>query len=462
LSLFGSGKLGGKKFYVQDFHNAYRFRPHVNPVRQKFQGYVNFILNREFFGSLYGDPANINEYRTTISSLVKTADLPSVNFQTEIKNSFNRKRIKLTGREYNPVTMQVYDTVGNEWISLLMKYFSYHFMDPRNQEQGDGPFRRDIGGSSAGKSFGGTDFAGSTFGKSDDSSMSKFTGKFDSNSDGLNIQKTSQFFERIDYVLYHGRKGIQYSLINPYLVRFTPSPLDYADSNAFEFGLEFQYEKFTVHSIANFDLGAEDNDRFDPSAKNMKGPAHELDPVMEDNFASGHLGEQNLEFLTPNDSDLMLTRSVQEEAIDTPPVEEDESTADGASEETTGDSAPDGEEVTDAQNNAEGDEDNNALVQVYGQAATFPDNAAPDGLFGESWFGDLLDASLSAAITGADIKDAALGSLGQSAIRYLDQNPDAVNNGVSGAVDAVRSVIAPEDQAEDPPEENTPTRGATP
>jgi hypothetical protein len=181
---------------------------------------------------------------------------------------------------------------------------------------------------------------------------------------------------------------------------------------------------------------------------------------MEDNFASGHLGEQNLEFLTPNDSDLMLTRSVQEEAIDPPPVEEDESTADGSSEETTGDPAPDGEEVTDAQNNAEGDEDNNALVQVYGQAATFPDNAAPDGLFGESWFGDLLDASLSAAITGADIKDAALGSLGQSAIRYLDQNPDAVNNGVSGAVDAVRSVIAPEDQAENPPEENTPTRGA--
>jgi hypothetical protein len=457
LSLFGSGKLGGKKFYVQDFHNAYRFRPHVNPVRQKFQGYVNFILNREFFGSLYGDPANKNEYRTTISSLVKTADLPSVNFQTEVKNSFNRKRIKLTGREYNPVTMQVYDTVGNEWITLLMKYFSFHFMDPRNQEQGDGTFRRDIGGSDSGKSFGGTDFAGSEFGPSDDSGMSKFTGKFDSNSDGLNIQKTSQFFERIDYVLYHGRKGIQYSLINPYLVRFTPSPLDYADSNAFEFGLEFQYEKFTVHSIANFDLGAEDNDRFDPTAKKMKGPAHELDPVMKDNLDSGPMGEQNLEFLTPNDSDLMLTRSVQEEAIPQPPKEEEPD--DDPSDETTGDSAPDGADVTDAQNKAESEDDPNTLESVYKQGATFPTEAEPSGLFGESWFGDLLDASLSAAITGADVKDAALGSLGQSAIRYLDQNPDAVKDSITTAVDAVKSVVAPEDQAENPPEENTPTRG---
>ena len=72
MSFFGSTDLS-KKFYVQDFHNAYRFRPHVNPVRQKFQGYVNFVLNREFWGTLYGD-ADQNEFRTTISSLVKTAD----------------------------------------------------------------------------------------------------------------------------------------------------------------------------------------------------------------------------------------------------------------------------------------------------------------------------------------------------------------------------------------------------
>lgn len=459
MSLFGSGSLGGKKFYVQDFHNAYRYRPHVNPVRQKFQGYVNFILNREFFGSLYGESSK-NEFRTTISSLVKTADLPSINFQTETKNSFNRKSIKLTGREYNPVTMQVYDTVGNEWISVLMKYFSYHFMDPRNQEQGTDPERRDIGGSNRGKSTGGTDMIGSQSGPSEDSGMTKFTGAFDSNSDGLNIQETSHFFERIDYVLYHGKRGIQYSLINPYLVRFTPAPLDYADSNAFEFGLEFQYEKFTVHSVANFSLGAEDYDRFDPSAAKFKGPAHELDPIMEDALSdNGAQGQQRLEFLTPASSDLLLTRSTQVSAS-----AEDGGSGDGTgddSEQTdetkSGDPAPDPSDVTDKQNQNNDENDSGPLQSVYGEAATFPEDDTSGGLFGESWFGDLLDASLSAAITGADVKDAALGSLGQSAIRWLDTNPDAVKDIVTGNN---KSPVAESDQAAAPAEEqDPPTRG---
>lgn len=419
MSFFGSTDLS-KKFYVQDFHNAYRFRPHVNPVRQKFQGYVNFVLNREFWGTLYGD-ADQNEFRTTISSLVKTADLPSVNFQTEVKNSFNRKRIKLTGREYNPVTMQVYDTVGNEWISVLMKYFSYHFMDPRNQEQGADAARRDIGGSNAGKSFGGTDYTGSTFGKTaDSSSMAKFTGAFDSNADGLNIQKTSNFFERIDYVLYHGKKGIQYSLINPFLVRFTPTPLDYADSSAFEFGLEFQYEKFTVHSIANFDLGAEDMDRFDPTADKFSGPAHELDPLVEDNLASGPMSRQDLEFLTPKDSDFLLTRSTQEHAIASPEPNDDE-TEGNENEETDGQSDPDGEEVS------SGDTDStDGLRAVYGQAATFAGPGTTPST-GFSWIDDLFDAGIAAAISGADVKDAIIGSVGQSAIKFISEQDVADN-----------------------------------
>ena len=309
-------------------------------------------------------------------------------------------------------------------------------------------------------STGGTDMIGSQSGPSDDSGMTKFTGAFDSNSDGLNIQETSHFFERIDYVLYHGKRGIQYSLINPYLVRFTPAPLDYADSNAFEFGLEFQYEKFTVHSVANFSLGAEDYDRFDPSAAKFEGPAHELDPIMEDALSdNGAQGQQRLEFLTPTSSDLLLTRSTQISAS-----AEDGGSGDGTgddSEQTdetkSGDPSPDPSDVTDKQNQNNDENDSGPLKSVYGEAATFPEDGTSGGLFGESWFGDLLDASLSAAITGADIKDAALGSLGQSAIRWLDTNPDAVKDTFTGNNE---SSVAESDQAAAPAEEqDTPTRG---
>ncbi|SVD16210.1 uncharacterized protein METZ01_LOCUS369064, partial [marine metagenome] len=86
------GKSVNKKFLLRDFRNAARLAPGVNPPRQKFEGYVNFILNRDLYASLFGDSTQ-NEFRTQISSLIRTADLPSVVFQTETKNAYNKKKI---------------------------------------------------------------------------------------------------------------------------------------------------------------------------------------------------------------------------------------------------------------------------------------------------------------------------------------------------------------------------------
>ena len=41
------GKNAKDKFYARDFRNNYRFRPDVNPPRIKFEGYVNFVFNRD-------------------------------------------------------------------------------------------------------------------------------------------------------------------------------------------------------------------------------------------------------------------------------------------------------------------------------------------------------------------------------------------------------------------------------
>ncbi len=48
FDIFGNG--GNNKFYARDFRNAYGFRPDINPPRQKFNGYINFIVNRELYG----------------------------------------------------------------------------------------------------------------------------------------------------------------------------------------------------------------------------------------------------------------------------------------------------------------------------------------------------------------------------------------------------------------------------
>jgi hypothetical protein len=183
--------------------------------------------------------------------------MPGVQFQTETLNNYNRKKIVNTGVTYDPISMTVYDTVGNEWLILLMKYFSYHYMNPRNQNP-DGS--RDIAG--ADPRFGGYETIESAFASD----------SFNSNQAGYNTNITAHFFERIDYVLYHGNKGVQYSLINPVMTGFKASDIDYSDSGFKDFELQFEYESFTVYNRVNFGLTEEDVDRFENVA-DLSGPA---------------------------------------------------------------------------------------------------------------------------------------------------------------------------------------------
>ena len=77
------GKNTKSKFYARDFRNNYRFRPDVNPPRIKFEGYVNFVFNRDL-SSFLG--LENNTYKTNITSLVRRASLPQVSFKNAIKN----------------------------------------------------------------------------------------------------------------------------------------------------------------------------------------------------------------------------------------------------------------------------------------------------------------------------------------------------------------------------------------
>lgn len=268
------GPYSGRRFYLRDFRNAYRLRPDVNPPRQKFQGYVNFIINRDLAAFLYSegpDPGS-TELRTTISSLVRTAELPAVNFKTDTKNQYNRKKIINTGVEYQPVNMTVFDTVGNEWLTVLMRYFSYHYMNPRNKQSNDlsDGSARDLGSRESNSNY-----VTGTGGK--ETARSEFGGDtFDSNRAGYNPNITSNFFERIDYVLYHGNKGVQYSIMNPVLTSFKPGTIDYSSSDVMEFSLTLEYESFTTYSTYNFGLSGEDLDRFDTVEASLIDENHHL------------------------------------------------------------------------------------------------------------------------------------------------------------------------------------------
>lgn len=82
------GKNSKSKFYARDFRNNYRFRPDVNPPRVKFEGYVNFVFNRNLASFL---DLNNSTYKTNITSLVRRATLPQVNFKNTVRNQYNKR-----------------------------------------------------------------------------------------------------------------------------------------------------------------------------------------------------------------------------------------------------------------------------------------------------------------------------------------------------------------------------------
>lgn len=396
FDLLGSGS--GRNFYLRDFRNAYKFRPDVNPVRQKFQGYVNFIFNRDLYETLYADPSDgSKEFRTTISSLVRTAELPGVNFNTETFNQYNRKKIVNTGVEYTPVSMTVYDTVGNEWLSVLMKYFAYHYMNPRNKSRNGRDIANHILRS------GGAENIGSEF----------LTEVFDSNRAGYNPNLTANFFERIDYVMYHGNKGVQYSIINPVLTSFKPGGLDYSDSGYREFDLSFEYESFTTHSVSNFDLTDEDGDRFE-DASAYQGPAF----TAAEELIS--LKEQNLRFMdTPRTGQYVPGAIVSTGETETTDGE------DGAVPSSVGEENPDALAVQQELSSRTGD-----IRNTYGVTATFATGTNEEET---NPFLDLIldtaDNAIATAINGGNVKDVALNTaLGGLAGIVGNTINNAINN----------------------------------
>lgn len=253
-----TGKNTVDNFYARDFRNNYRFRPEVNPPRQQFQGYVNFIFNRNVLQLLGNE--NLT-FKTSMSSLVRTAQLPAVEFNMVEKNNFNKKRNVTTGVSYAPVDITVFDTVNNEWLTVLMKYFAYLHMDPRNKNK-----------------FGDRDINFNTP-MTEELFDSKFGdgGKFHSNEAGINLQVDQNFFERVDYILYAGGKGVQYSIMKPMIKSFAPKSIDYSSSDFMEFTMQLVYENFTTFDIVNFDLATVDLDRFEdigdftiPGEENLK------------------------------------------------------------------------------------------------------------------------------------------------------------------------------------------------
>lgn len=233
---------------LRNWRNADRFKPNVTPPRQKFAGFVEFHFNPSIISGLSDSSA----FRTQISSLVQTAKIPEIQFQTQSKKSYNHRRLIQTGVDYGPCNLSVIDTVNNEWLTLFMKYFAYYYNEPRNRTESGNGNQRD----NAPKQWDSNSEAlvkSSAFGS---------TG-FSSNTAGLDATKDSHFIETIRIINYAGGKGIEYILFRPQITSFDPGELDYTTSEFRTFDISFEIENMTVNSKFNFEMNDVDLARFE-------------------------------------------------------------------------------------------------------------------------------------------------------------------------------------------------------
>ena len=239
--------------YYGEYNNALRYKPSINPARQQFSGIVNFYFNPAIAGLV-----TTADTRNGLSSLVKTATMPSFKLKTDIRNQYNKKRVTVSGVEYDPIKISVYDTVDSVWMTTIMRTYQHLFLNPANRFETNGtgetvprPLPYDV----VPEKF--------TSG-SESGSVSGFTQKWNEESTGYNIRPgiEKNIISRIDFLMYHAQKFTRYTVFNPIIVGFDMDGIDYSSSQPIAINMDIEYENFSMDPLVNNFLPEDDMKRF--------------------------------------------------------------------------------------------------------------------------------------------------------------------------------------------------------
>jgi hypothetical protein len=261
---------------------------------------------------------------------------------------------------------------------------------------------------------------------------------YDSNAYGYNTNRDPNFFERIDFILYHGNKGVQYSIINPTLKSLKMGDIDYSSSDILEYELTFDYENFVPYSVTNFTLTDADVQRFEQAYK-FVGPAFEegRKPIAIGTKESP-ANPTTLEFLgtpAPAGNSKSQLRSSQptikkpESPTATQPAAPGQSTTTAAqpspAQAATAATSDAGAAANASQSGGTFKGDTRAkLTDVYGDSARFADalGKTKKSSFLENLVGNAAGAALGAALSGKNVKNAVVGSVIGTSVSTVSSN----------------------------------------
>jgi hypothetical protein len=211
LGSFVSG-LTNPKGIVGNYRHATRlfvddtFR--LSP-RTKFNFYVRFEINKNVVKAPNFSDRHIDE----VGLLVKSTDLPKFNFDSVVKNQYNRKKIIYKQINYEPLAFTLHDDSAGIINALWALYYGYYIADRQNPSQA---------------------FKESKYRENFDE-ISKFRYGMDNNI-------TEPFFKSISIFTMSRRRFLGYTLINPRIKTWSHGQVAYAESDTVESSMTVEYE----------------------------------------------------------------------------------------------------------------------------------------------------------------------------------------------------------------------------
>ena len=185
-------------------------------LKVKFLYHVVFTINTAallYKGFKYKNQKEIN-------ILVKSAELPSVTFNTDTVNQYNRKKVLQTSLKYLPISIKFHDDNYGVVRQLFENYLKYYYADSVSAD---------------------------LLTSYDSRSSTKPGGALDTPY-GLNNGSTNPFFESITIYQMSLGNWNSYKLVNPLLETWKNDTLSYSENATVEHSCTVAYESISFDS----------------------------------------------------------------------------------------------------------------------------------------------------------------------------------------------------------------------
>ena len=250
---FGSDFLKGffGNDYLKDYtHGSKTFRANGYELSPKFKYlfYVRFGLNT------VGIPALNQIFPSSSNSelglMVKSADLPSYQFDVDTMNQYNRKRLVQTKINYQPATIIFHDDGSDLVRNMWYNYFSYYYKDPSHKYQ-NVPAQSGTPGDIGGLTQSRADYnSRDTYIAERNQNDWGFVGEsYEDATGGVPSGGKPRFFNDITIYSFNQHKFSQYTLINPIISDWKHDTHDYGEGTGImEHSMTIQYETVKYYS----------------------------------------------------------------------------------------------------------------------------------------------------------------------------------------------------------------------